>query len=153
MASVRRHRRLHRVRWILAAGTVLVVAGFGLLLMDAHARLDASEHAVTFTDDEREMLGPDADDMLASIRLSSLVQSLFTSSDVRTFDVTVTESGEGGRSISITEEAPPMVVSSRGSWRAPPVALPALAGVAMIVSALFLGAARWRRPVMMTDQN
>lgn len=124
-----------------------------MLVVDAQTRLDAAERAVTFSAEEREVIGPVADRLLENIRLSSLVQSLFMSADVRTFSVEVYESNAGTREVSINEESPPVVVVFPGSWHPAPVALPAFGGITMIVGALFAWAVRWRRPARVTGRN
>jgi hypothetical protein len=123
----------------------MLVAGTGLLFADAQARYDAAQRSVSFTAEESELLGPDADRIRDSLRSWSLFESLVMSSDVSSFSVEIQEGAGGTREVSVLQEAQSVLVPVRGSWHVPPVTLPAFAGLAVAVGGLFLGAMRWRR--------
>ncbi|PWC04735.1 hypothetical protein DF223_14985 [Mycetocola zhujimingii] len=121
-----------------------MLTGLGLLLTDAHVRLDAAERVIPLTAEERDYFGPDADVMIRSFVTSSLVQGLVSGSGVRTFEVTVSDPDSEGGEVSIIEHSSPKVVVFPGSWHAAPPAMPLFAGIVLLVVALFDRAARWR---------
>lgn len=120
------------------------MTGFGLVLGDAHVRLNAAEGVIPLTAEERDYFGPNADEMVESFVTSSLIQSLVSGSGVRTFEVTVSDPDSEGGEVSIIEHSSPKVVVFPGSWHAAPATMPLFAGIVLLVVALFDRAVRWR---------
>ncbi len=123
----------------------MLLVGTGLLFADAQARFNQAQRSVSFTAEESELLGPDADEIRDSLRRWSLFESLIMSSDVSSFSVEIQEGAGGAREVSVLQSAQSVLIPVRGGWHASPVALPAFAGLAVAVGGLFLGAVRWGR--------
>jgi hypothetical protein len=135
---------------VFAVGTVLLLAGLGMLVMDAQGRLDAVERSIEFTADEAELSGEDANGLLTYLRSSSFMQSLTTGADVPTYTIHSMDD-EGG--FSIEEDHQRVIYSMTPTWHLVPTTLPAFAGLSLMLGSLFIGAASWRRRALERSRN
>lgn len=123
-------------------GAVLVVVGLGVLMSESQGRLDAADRSIEFMPGQDELSGGESDGMLNYLRFSALVQSLTLGTDVPTYEVRQMDD-EGG--YSIEERHQRVVYSMTPTWHLVPTVVLAFAGLSLMLGALFIGAARWRR--------
>jgi hypothetical protein len=143
VASAR--RRPNPLVVAFGAGIFLLVGGVSAVVADAQARAEASENSITFTPEQEDAFGGDVDAMMESIRSGALISSLYTGADVSRHIVEVEDDGNGNLSSSIYPETQRVVVPYYMGWHPSPVALPAFAGLALMIGGLFMGATRWHR--------
>ncbi|GGF05504.1 hypothetical protein D9V28_15755 [Mycetocola zhadangensis] len=150
MASARRPNFL---AVMFGAGLLLFAGGLGMVVADAQARIDAAESAISFTAEEREYFGGDIETTVESVRLGALFSSMYTGADVSKYEVEVEDARDGSSSTSIYPVTYRVILALNQGWHATPVTLPAFAGLALTVGALFLGAARWHRRAVRRSRN
>ncbi|MCU1418928.1 hypothetical protein [Mycetocola sp.] len=142
-------RRLGLIGMAITAGVLLLVGGIAVAAVDAQLRSDAATAAVTLTAEERrqleeagipESVGTDT----GYFRRSLIMENLSSGGDMPERAFEIHEMEDGNVSISWGGYRAEYTVISWGGWQLQPIGIPAFTGLALIIGAVFAGAARWQ---------
>lgn len=137
-------RRLGGTGVLILAGVLLLTAGVVATVVESQVRIDAATASVALTPAQREQLRDVGIDNVGqdSYRDWLIVGSMTSGGRVPTLVLEVGDDEDSGSWSWGPEEI--FSAGSMGGWQVKPLTMVSAAGLALLLGALFLAAARWR---------